>query len=355
MKDFIELIQLDILVGDGAMGTALMSLGAPEGVALERLNLTDPEKVSAVHRGYGEAGSDIVETNTFAANRYAAAKYGFEDDLEAVIAAGVKLARQAVSADVYVAGSLGPIALYDDDELSSEEKYRLFAEQAALLRDAGADVLICESFSVLEDLDIAVRAAVSAGIPVIGQASFDGEGRTECGASAKTVASRLKDAGAVCVGANCGHGAVSVIEAVRQMAPLGLPMSAYMNAGFPSRVENRLMYMSSPEYMGRRAAELAHAGAKIIGGCCGTNVETVRAIAEALKSSRSAVGAVRYIERAKKDVSAPFKTAEKRIPEDCRILTELDPPMDTNMSSFLAAADAFKDAGADCVTISDNP
>ncbi|MBP5738913.1 MAG: bifunctional homocysteine S-methyltransferase/methylenetetrahydrofolate reductase [Abditibacteriota bacterium] len=355
MKDFIDRIQSDILVGDGAMGTALMSLGAPEGAALERLNLTDPEKVSAVHRGYAEAGSGIVETNTFAANRYTAAKYGFEKDLEAVIAAGVKLARQAVPADVYVAGSVGPIALYDDEELSDEEKYRIFAEQAALLREAGADVIICESFSVLADAEIAVRAAVAAGLPVIGQASFDGEGRTECGASAKTVASRLRDAGAVCVGANCGHGAVSVIEAVRQMAPLGLPMSAYMNAGFPSRVANRLMYMSSPEYMGRRAVELAQSGAKIIGGCCGTNVETVRAITEALRSREGAYGRVYSVERRKTEVAAPFKAAEKTIPEDCRILTELDPPTDTDMSSFLAAADAFKEAGADCVTISDNP
>jgi len=353
-KSFLDELNSGILLGDGAIGTELFARGAPQETGVERLNILAPDLVLRLHQDYIAAGSQVIETNTFGANRFALARHGVEDQLREILLAGARIARKAAGERVYVAGSIGPLPSMEGEPLSDSDQRACFAEQTAALLDGGVDLLILESFANLDDLVTAVstaRAATSQ--PIIAQMAFGPGGRTDEGFLAHDVAVRCRAAGADVVGANCGYGVPSVIEAIKHMSSLDIPMSAFMNAGFAGRVEGRLVYLSTPKYLADRAKDLVGLGVRLIGGCCGTGPEYIRAIAETVFSAKrpAEISRVRPV-LSTEPPSMPV-AAEKVFPG--RVLVEIDPPITPDISKVLAASMALKGIGVDAITVADNP
>lgn len=355
---FLQEISDTILIGDGAIGTALFARGATPEMGVERMNVLAPDVVQQLHRDYMEAGSRVIETNTFGASLPNLARYGVESENEVreIILAGTRLARQAARDDTYVAGSVGPLPTLDGEPFSSTDQTRLFAAQVSALLEGGVDLLIFESFASLDELVRAVAVAQSmTDLPIIAQSAFSSEGFTADGAGPEDVATQCKEAGADVVGANCGYGVTSVLAAIRRMAGHGIPMSAYMNAGFPERVEERLIYVATTDYLVRRALDLADLGVHVIGGCCGTDPDTIRSISRAMSDYRpSALSVQPSRPVAHVRILPPEQPAHEEAPK-FPILVELDPPRGLDLEPLVEAAKALKVAGATSVTIADNP
>lgn len=350
-QPFLPALHDRVLLGDGAIGTALMARGVAPGFGFERLNLAEPDIVRALHADYVAAGSQVIETNTFAANRLALAQHDAADAVRAVNLAGARLAREAAGASVYVAGAIGPLGLRDGEPVPDSDRAAMLVEQVAALLDGGVDLLLFETFTDVAELEAAVRAtrALTA-LPIVAQMAFE-TGGSVGGADAADVAVRLAAAGADVVGANCGHGVPAVLDAIRRMAGRGIPLSAFVNAGFPERIEGRLLYQADPAYLARRATDLAALGARLIGGCCGTGPEAIRAMASALLQADTATVRVRVSDIAPTPPSEPEPLPLPR----GGILVELDPPTDANMAPVLAAGRALAQAGVDALTVADFP
>lgn len=352
---FLDELHEGVLLGDGAIGTELFARGAPQEKGIEHLNTTSPDLVLRLHQDYVASGSRVIETNTFAANRPNLAKYNLDGSIREILLAGVGLARKAAGSNVYVAASVGPLPTIDGEPFSDSQQREFYLEQIQLMLEGGVDLLIFESFSSLRDLLDAISVGRSlTEIPIVAQMAFGPDAFTDDGDSAHLMPDRCRKAGADVVGANCGYGLPSIVEAIEQMNSAGIPMSAYMNAGFPERVEGRLVYNSSNDYLAAGALQLIELGVRLIGGCCGTGPETIRAIRESTLPARSTASVV---------VNAPSKSSPSSSTADTRahgkapgrILVELDPPTDLRLSPILDAAAALKDSGIDAITVADNP
>ncbi|MEI8080211.1 MAG: homocysteine S-methyltransferase family protein, partial [bacterium] len=296
--DFVTRLRENCLVGDGANGTRLGELGADRSRGGEILNLTQPDLVRRVHAEYADAGAHLVETNTFAANAMRLARLGLEAKAREINLAGARLARDGAGPQVCVAGAVGPLLLSLDEEWDLDACRQAYHEQITALLDGGVQVLILETFSSLAELKFALRIARELGgteIPVIAQMLFRDGGRVESGEDAATVVHELVAAGAAVVGANCGRGVAATTQAaLKLLASAGpIPVSAYPNAGFPEVEGGRLVYMATPSYLAENALRLAKAGVCLLGGCCGTTPDAIRAIALALASRRRNVVAIR--------------------------------------------------------------
>ena len=345
-----------VLLGDGATGTELLSRGPKPGTCVEHLNLIAPEKVLALHRDYIAAGSRIIETNTFAANRLILDRYGLADCQAGIIAEGIRLAKNAADSDTYVAGSIGPLPFFDGEPLTLDDQYAMFAEQVELMAHGGVDAVLFETFIDLEQLVTAIRAARQvADAPIIAQMAFEVGNMTASGERTDEFVQRCVDAGANIVGANCGAGARTVLNAVRAMNA-DVPISAFMNAGFAETVEHRQVYMAPVDYLVRTAEELVGSGARIVGGCCGTTPDTIRAIAEKLDHGKvltvpvAGIGVTEPpLARGSVEVEIPGIEVPKGI------VVELDPPRGLNVTKLLSAAERLSAAGAYAVTLADNP
>lgn len=353
---FLEELNDRVLVGDGAVGTELFALGVPHEMGVERTNLLMPDLVTRLHRAYVAAGSRIIETNTFGANRINLSKYGAaESEVKGIILAAVRLAREAASDEVYVAGSVGPLPIVEGEQLDPDMQSTLFTEQVASLLEGGVDVLIFESFTITSELAAAVRLARGlCNIPIIAQAAYGSDGHTSDGVGSNDVARQCIEAGADVVGANCGYGVPSIMSAIRGMSNSGAPMSAYLNAGFPERVEGRLLYPAAPDYLVSRAVELVGLGVSLIGGCCGTSPATIKSIAAAVENlspKRPAAKAARAVEVRPPEAPPPAPEPSPKFP----ILVELDPPQGPTLGPLVRHALAVKHAGATGITIADNP
>lgn len=287
IEDFEQRMQHAVLVADGAMGSMLF-----EGVGMQRcfeeLNASQPEAVFRVHQAYIEAGAQIIETNTFGANRSKLAPLGLADQVTALNHRGVKIAREAREAatrEVLIAGSIGPLGIGSEmNELPREEMMDIYREQALALEERGVDLFILETFSNLDILLAAVDAIRSfSGLPIVAQLTFSEEGTTLGGTRAPDAAARLAQKNIQVIGANCTLGPQSLLPILEGLAGAGRPLSAMPNAGFPKRVGDRTVYpRSSPEYFALFAREAAALGARIVGGCCGTSPEHIRALAGAV-------------------------------------------------------------------------
>ncbi|HEY3377158.1 MAG TPA: bifunctional homocysteine S-methyltransferase/methylenetetrahydrofolate reductase [Armatimonadota bacterium] len=354
---FFDALHAGVLIGDGAIGSELFARGATPDMGIERLNLLRPELVLQLHQDYLAAGSRVIETNTFGANRASLLKYGAADDARELALAGARLARQAVAGgEAFVAGSIGPLAEIDGEPVSPAERTSLFAEQITALLEGGVDLLIFESFIDLDELTVALAIARSlTTLPVVAQMAFDRGGRTPSGDTAEAVATRCRAAGADLVGANCGYGASSVAAAITQMAPQGLPMSAYLNAGFPEQVEGRLFYVATPEYLARYARDLVAQGVRLLGGCCGTGPETIRSIAQAILHKDRPQYLIRMPEAPTRADLHPVDTPASVPSSPPPILVELDPPTNLDITPVLASARALQQAGVTGLTVADNP
>ncbi len=280
-----------IVVCDGAMGTMLYSRGVFINQCYDELNLRSPDLVRGVHQAYVRAGAELLETNSFGASRVKLAQHGLEDQVQAINVAAARLARAAAGDDVLVAGAVGPLGvrLEPYGPTGRDEARGIFAEQMTALMEGGADLILLETFADLLEIEQAVLAArdVAGDRPLVAQMTIGVDSRTPFGATPADVARALDRCGADIVGLNCSVGPQTILEAVEVMArTTGRKLSAQPNAGLPREVGGRRMYMASAEYMGTYARHLVHAGARVVGGCCGTTPEHVKAMVDGIRPVR---------------------------------------------------------------------
>lgn len=289
IDDFNQRLKQAILVADGAMGSLLYeAVGQQRNI--EELNATHPEAVFRVHQAYIEAGAQIIETNTFGANRHKLGQHGLAERAVELNHRGVKIAREAREAakhEVLIAGSIGPLGIVRQvRDLPRDQILANFKEQAAALEERGVDFFVLETFSDIEELVTAIEAIRSfSKMSVVAELTYSEEGTTFGGTRPQEAWELLKSANIQAVGANCTIGPQALLPVLRDLASCStLPLSAMPNAGFPKRVGDRIVYpRSSPEYFALFAQEAADLGTRILGGCCGTTPEHIRAIADAVK------------------------------------------------------------------------
>jgi methionine synthase / methylenetetrahydrofolate reductase(NADPH) len=354
-----------VLVADGGTG-AMLTAAVSRLRCPEEANLKAPEAVVSVHLGFIRAGAELIEANTFGANRRKLSAQLLDDRLEEIVERGVKLAREAreVSGQaVLVAGSIGPLGDLEGSH-GAEDVYEVFCEQARLLEGRGVDLFMVETFFELEELETAIQAVkdVSA-LPIIAQLTFDEDAQTLAGVSAREAVERLQVLGVVAIGANCGVGPQAALAALSEMSAgsNGIALSAQPNVGLPSRSGGRLIYPNAtPDYFAEFAAQARNLGARVIGGCCGTTPAQIAAIRAAVEEEREPRFSLIAIER---DVFAPVRRVEgvtllqERLEAgEWVVSVELDPPKGTNLEAMLDVAGRLKASGyVHEADINDNP
>ena len=339
------------IVADGGMGAVLAS-AVPRIRCPEEANLRAPESVVDVHLGYIRAGADLIETNTFGANRPKLAEHFLDEDFERINSEGVRLAREAreVSGrDVFIAGAIGP------------DSSRAYAEQATVLEGRGADLFMLETFFDLDDLEAAVAAVGTvSSLPIVALMSFDSEGETIAGVSAHTAGERLRALGVAAFGANHGAGPNAALRALGDMTGDGI-LAALPNVGLASMSGQRIVFPhATPAYFGEFAAQARALGAGIIGGCCGTTPAQIAAIRAAVDENQTPAGPLLVRERWQATRPAPSseRTQLQRMFEDGTFVVsvQLDPPLGANPEALIETARAVRDTNkAQFVDVNDNP
>src|SRR5580704_15824810 len=292
IQEFRARLGSQILVADGAMGTVLYSKGIFINRCFDELNLSSPALIKETHQEYVKAGAEILETNTFGANRARLATFGFADKLKAINQAGVRLAREAAGDTAFVAGAMGPLGVRIEPlgSISFAEARAIFREQAEALVEAGVDLLILETFSDLNEIREAIFAArevAGSEMAIIAHVTIDDAGNMPDGTEPETYTRKLNEWPADVIGLNCSVGPKATLETIERMMRYSQkPMSAMPNAGLPAVVEGRKIYLCSPEYMAQYARRFLWAGVKIVGGCCGTTSEHIKAIRSEARSLR---------------------------------------------------------------------
>jgi methionine synthase I (cobalamin-dependent)/5,10-methylenetetrahydrofolate reductase len=354
-----------VIVGDGGTG-ALLTAAVARLRCPEEANLKAPEAVLRVHLGFIRAGAELIEANTFGANRRKLSAQLLDDRLEDILEKGVKLAREArevSGSPVLVAGAIGPLGDLEGSH-GAENAYDVFHEQARLLEGRGVDLFMVETFFDLEELETAIEAVKEASaLPIVAQLTFDEDAQTLAGVSAREAVDRLQVLGVAAIGANCGVGPQAALAALSEMSEHanGVALSAQPNVGLPSRSGGRIIYPNAtPDYFAEFAAQARNLGARIIGGCCGTTPAQIAAIRAAVEEGRRPRLPMLAVERAEE---APRRrAAEKTLLQrkleagEWVVSVELDPPKGTNMDSMLSVAERLKDSGVvDASDINDNP
>jgi len=352
------------------MGTQLHAHGVPLDGCFDAHNVTKPDLITTVHRAYLDAGADLIETNTFSANRLRLEEYGLEDQVGALNSAGVARAREAIAAsgrtDAYIAGSVGPLGtgIQPYGRLKPEDARAVFEEQIAALAAAGVDAILFETFTHLDELLIGVEAAriAAPGVPVIAHMTFTRDDRTISGHMPGAVARRLVDAGADVIGVNCSGGPAQIARILIQMretAP-SARLTAMPNAGFPQTVGGRMMYPATTDYFADNALLFKAIGARIIGGCCGTTPEHIASMRAALDDPARPLPALPrvsvHVENDDTDAERPSELAHKLAHESGFLFSvEMNPPRSHNLDKMIDAAALLRDAGADVLNIADSP
>ncbi|HEV7556083.1 MAG TPA: bifunctional homocysteine S-methyltransferase/methylenetetrahydrofolate reductase, partial [Kofleriaceae bacterium] len=299
MKSLADAIALGPLLLDGAMGSLLYERGVLHTRSYDELNLSTPELIRTVHRDYVQAGAEIIETNTFGANRMALARHGLADQTAAINRAGVELARSVAGDRAYVAGAVGPSGAKFGIASATERRLARFAlaEQIDTLVLAGVDAIVLETFTSILEMETAIHVAKERGprVPVFAMMVFDANGKSDGGLGPADIADRLIAAGADVVGGNCGIGPAELYQVVVGMVGHGKPVIAQPNAGFPASVEGRTLYVANPEHFGVFARRMLKSGVRLVGGCCGSTPEHTRAM----------LGAVRMLRGEKLDERTP--------------------------------------------------
>jgi homocysteine S-methyltransferase len=363
------------------MGTQLYERGVLFNVNYEELVVSRSELVLRIHDEYLRAGAQVLETNTFGGNRIRLARFGLEDRVEELNRAAAGLALRAADGRAYVAGAMGPTGLVFGG-FSAEERERVrsaFREQASALAAAGVDALMVETIRQPEELWLAIegiRSAVGRELPLVAQVSVDDHLTLADGTPLLRVGEQLKELGVDVIGINCSDGPQLVLSGIEQLLPLGVPLSAVPNAGLPRRVDDRFIYVSTPEYFGVFARRLCKLGVRLIGGCCGTTPDHIRRIAAAVRMEGSAshgaaqdedqalwisasesaeasletpapLGGVHVVPREDKSRFAA-KIGHKFV-----VSVEVNPPMGTDPQSAIDAAKRLIDGGVDIINIAD--
>lgn len=370
MPKFLEAISKGVVLSDGAMGTMLHGLGVSFEQCFDALNLDNPALVAEVHRGYIEAGANIIQTNTFGANQYKLSKHGLEDKVAEVNRAGVELAQRVVAAsfkEVFIAGDVGPLGvrIAPFGRVQPEEARLAFAEQIQALAQAGADLLILETMSDLYEIREAIQAAHQVcDLPVMASMTFTRDDRTLLGDNPAKVARTLAEAGADVVGVNCSGGPAQLIRLLKQMrqATPEKYFSVMPNAGWPEQVGGRIMYPADPDYFGEYALAFCKAGASVVGGCCGTTSKHIAAMRQALDQNLQGCGLseiqlseiVEPVEILT-EAEPPSRLAQKLMAGEFTIAVEMDPPRGLSTHKLIAGASLLAEAGADVINVADSP
>ncbi len=384
-QELLSRLREEIVIGDGALGTMISERGIGREVCYERLNLTHPEFIKDIHAAYVAAGSQVIETNTFGANRTklalgpgAHAATQSAQEVSAINHAGVALARAVAGSNVYLAGSVGPLqersGPHTSPPLTDDEIRSIFKEQILALANAGVDLLMLETFSELPQLLLALEVAKqNTDLPVICQMAFHERGHTYTGVHVNTAVEALIRGGADVVGANCGRGVRCVMAAVEAMTSRGeWLVSAFPNAGLPEYVEGRYLFGAPLPYLLESAAKMGEQGVNLIGGCCGTTPEYIRRISERLKGRHPAPRSIRVPSEPPVATPLPAPLELEAIPPAGSILdrlseppstgprrplivVELDPPHDLRYEPIVRRAQQLRDMGVDAITMADNP
>ncbi|HTS69199.1 MAG TPA: bifunctional homocysteine S-methyltransferase/methylenetetrahydrofolate reductase [Terriglobia bacterium] len=363
-EPFLERIDKRPVVCDGAMGTMLYSKGISLNRCFDELNLTAPQLVKEVHLGYVRAGAEVVETNTFGAARFRLERFGLGDKVRDINLAGARLAREIAGDDLYVAGAVGPqgIRLEPLGSTSKEEARAAFRQQVAALVEGGVDLIIVETMMDLNEAHQALLAAREVGsIPVIVQMTIQDDGSTPTGTRPEDLARALDEWGADLIGVNCSVGPAAVQETLERMAAVtGKRLSAQPNAGMPRTVEGRNLYLCSPDYMASYARRFIQAGARLVGGCCGTTPEHIRAIKNAVRSLSPQRARVPVEVRAQAaatlspvPVEGRSRLARKLARQEFPILVEVVPPKGCDATKEVEGAQYLIEWGIDAVNIPD--
>ncbi len=360
IQEFNERLKNAILIADGAMGSLLHeTVGAQR--CFDELNSTEPEAVYRVHQSYIEAGAQIIETNTFGANRFKLAPLGLGDEVQKLNSRGVKIAREARDSarrEVLVAGSMGPLGLgVQSRHPEPGEIQEIFYEQALALEERGVDLYILETFSYIEELLLAIDAIRSfSGLPIIAQLTYSEEGTTFGDLRPTGAVEQLKNKNVQVVGANCTLGPQALLPILQELASVeGVRVSGMPNAGFPKREGDRIVYpKSSPDYFALFAREAAAMGVRILGGCCGTTPAHIQAMAEAVKSLRPVKSVIPTAGIQTENLAKPSVVVERE-PEskfwrklqnkEFTVCVEIDPPKGVSLERVYEQVDKIVASG----------
>ena len=367
--DFLTYIQKNVILGDGALGSYLYEQGVALDQNLDLLNINQPDPVLSAHEEYIRAGSQLIETNTFGANRFKLQKYGAAEQVIEINRLGAKIARKAAGHEVYVAGSIGPTGVklpLDSGEISLAELQEAFSEQIIGLAEGGVDLFIFETFSQIEEIILAIVTArqIAPEKPIVAQMVFPSKGRTQEGIDGLDCVSQLAEAGADVVGCNCGRGIDQMLSAIKRMALFSqkIPLSAFPNAGLPEIVSHRMIYPAQPGYMANRAAEMVRHGVQLIGGCCGTTPAHIHQFSTTLKigkklkriTTSQAKLPSEHLEHghfSSKNGGFLDSLPQKEFP----IIVELDPPTHLAITAVLEGAKELARGGVNAISLGDNP
>jgi homocysteine S-methyltransferase len=346
------------LIADGGLGS-LLTAAVPRLRSPEEANIRAPEAVVSLHVSFINAGAELIETNTFGANRRKLASLFLEDELERINATGVKLAREArelTGRDVFIAGAIGPIG----EAATTERRRALFAEQAAVLEDRGADLFMLETFFDLDELEDAIAAVKSvSSLPVVALMTFDEDAETLSGVTAKQAADRLGDLEVAALGANHGAGLLAALAALAEMQDGGRPLAALPNIGLASLLGGKVIYPhATPDYFAEFAAQARDLGARIIGGCCGTTPTEIAAIKASIDAGRPARARLSVNER-EAAVALGEEQRETALAKSLRegefvVSVQLDPPLGGSSRGLIEVAEALEDGTVKFVDVNDN-
>jgi methionine synthase I (cobalamin-dependent)/5,10-methylenetetrahydrofolate reductase len=349
------------------MGTVLYSKGVYLSTCFDELNLTNPGIVQEVHREYVRSGVDIIETNTFGANRFKLKKYGLNDKVAEINRAGARIAREAVGPGIFLAGSIGPLGVKIEPwgPLPAGEAEDAFAEQAMALQEGGVDLFILETFSDVHEIEQAIRGARRANpdLPIIAGMTIGEDGNSLYGITPEDFTKALEELGVEVIGVNCSVGPAVMLQCAERMSRVtSLPISAMPNAGMPRQVDGRNLYLCSPDYMAEYAKRFIMTGARIVGGCCGTTPAHIKAMRSAIKALQPPKRAIQVSVRLSEAQGAPKipireKSAFGKKLDDRVFVTSVEvvPPRGHDPSPAIEAVRMLEKHGVDGINIPDGP
>jgi len=323
MKPFLQALDERVLVCDGAMGTMLYAKGVFINRCFDSLNVMSADTVVEIHQDYVRAGADVLETNTFGANRIKLRSFGLSDKVREINVEGARIARRAARDQAYVAGAIGPLGVRIEPwgKMGTDEAEAYFREQAEALAEGGVDLFILETFRDLNEMGAAIAAVRSVSpLPIVAQMTIEDDGNSLDGTPPEQFAPEMERRGADVIGVNCSIGPAHMLETVERIAGVThARLSAQPNAGRPRDIEGRNIYLSSPEYLASYARRFAQQGVRLVGGCCGTTPEHIRQMKAAIKQ----------VNIGKSGGSAGSEKTRQTLPESVRVERVLLDPPDT--------------------------
>jgi methionine synthase / methylenetetrahydrofolate reductase (NADH) len=369
LKPFLDALDERVLVCDGAMGTMLYAKGVFINRSFDALNITQPDLVAEVHAAYARAGADVLETNTFGANRVKLASFGMADKTHAINVQGARIARHAAREHAYVAGAIGPLGIRIEPwgKTGVDEARDIFREQAAALLEGGVDLVVLETFRDLNEIGAAIDAVRSVcDLPIVAQMTTEEDGNSLDGTPPEAFAPELERRGASLIGVNCSVGPAPMLETIERLAQVTRRrLSAQPNAGKPRDIEGRNIYLCSPEYMASYARRFVLYGVRLVGGCCGTTPEHIRQIRAAVRATTPAGRATGVAAASTAAAPAPAVPAVPRaeksrlahaIARGSFVLTvELVPPKGHECQTAIERAKVLRIRGVDAINIPDGP